>query len=538
MWRVLVGVGAVGLLAAGGIALASVHSNAPRGRGQEPRLSERRLLRIATSAAARAGDSHPAMIQHSEGTRHDANLVDSGEGVPGREWSYLIAARGHFVARNFEGVPGSAVPRGSVLTLVVSASSGEVTDDGLSDRYPDLARLGPVHTDLRRAPSHQRTGQSAAGLARGRWSALPRAPIAPRGGASVIWTGHQLIVWGGASASHGQALQANGAAYDPSAGRWRPLPAGPLSPRVGQTAVWTGTEMVVWGGYDRLAHRQFRVSADGAAYSPTTRRWRVLPPAPLSARADAIGIWTGGRVILLGGHPAVTSNTARGYRDGAAYDPVRHQWRHIAPPKSPRGHPLTWDTAVGARGRLLAWSQWATERQLSPNSSTSSGGVDLFTYTDRTGRWRLLPTKPSELPAVEEALWTGQEAIVRGSTYNCGPCSGPFVPEATELYTPRKNGWTRLPPDPLGGDHLVSAWTGAALFSFDAGGQYGPTRPGDATAYDPRAKRWRELPGAPFGCDPEQSPQWTGRQILMYCPRPPTGAGSRHDGLAFTIRAN
>jgi hypothetical protein len=36
-----------------------------------------------------------------------------------------------------------------VLTLVLDAATRHVTDSGLSNRYPDLAALGPVTTDLR-----------------------------------------------------------------------------------------------------------------------------------------------------------------------------------------------------------------------------------------------------------------------------------------------------------------------------------------------------------------------------------------------------
>lgn len=81
-----------------------------------------------------------------------------------------------------------------------------------------------------------------------------------------VWTGQSLVVWGGApvrSPAAGGAGQASGkpapnlpeygAAYDPSSDAWRPLPV--LGPPPGgspgrqlHTAVWTGAEMLVWGG--------------------------------------------------------------------------------------------------------------------------------------------------------------------------------------------------------------------------------------------------------------------------------------------------
>jgi hypothetical protein len=142
------------VVAAGLVAVAVlVGSSAiasPAGSQRRPHLSERRILGIAKTAAARAGDPRPTLIQHSEGSRHNANLVGgAGDGVNGRQRSYLIAERGHF-AYNDVNLGSGPEPHGSVLTLVVNASTGEITDDGLSNQYPDLARLGPVHTDLRR----------------------------------------------------------------------------------------------------------------------------------------------------------------------------------------------------------------------------------------------------------------------------------------------------------------------------------------------------------------------------------------------------
>lgn len=114
----------------------------------KPRLPEKRLLRIAEDAATRASEPHPRLIQHAAGTRFEAVRISSGDLVFEQNWSYLIAERGHF---SYTGVgPGNTTITGSVLTLVVDAANGQVTDSGLSKRYPHLRRLGHVTTDLRR----------------------------------------------------------------------------------------------------------------------------------------------------------------------------------------------------------------------------------------------------------------------------------------------------------------------------------------------------------------------------------------------------
>jgi hypothetical protein len=147
----------VGLLAvAGVVAISASASESPSASGGgKPHLTERQILRVALTAAANGADPKPILIQHSQGTREKANLVDSGDVVPGRQWSYLIAERGHFVFKDEPGPPGARAPTGSVLTLVVNARTSQITDSGLSNRYPDLAKLGEVTTDLRR---HHRGG--------------------------------------------------------------------------------------------------------------------------------------------------------------------------------------------------------------------------------------------------------------------------------------------------------------------------------------------------------------------------------------------
>jgi hypothetical protein len=114
-----------------------------------PQLTEQQVLRIALGAATASGDPRPTLIQHSAGTRYAANAISSGDRVPGSVWSYLVAERGQFVAESASRPAGVSAPRGSVITLVVNATTGRVSDSGISNQYPRLDKLGPVTTDLR-----------------------------------------------------------------------------------------------------------------------------------------------------------------------------------------------------------------------------------------------------------------------------------------------------------------------------------------------------------------------------------------------------
>jgi hypothetical protein len=120
--------------------------------GPPPHLSRRRILSIALGAARREGDADPTLVQDAEGSELLANLVVSRTLVFAWRWSYLITLRGrfHFTLPTPPGIPmgpGPVVRVFRVLTVVIDARTGRITSSGTSDRYPDLARLGPVSTD-------------------------------------------------------------------------------------------------------------------------------------------------------------------------------------------------------------------------------------------------------------------------------------------------------------------------------------------------------------------------------------------------------
>ena len=63
---------------------------------------------------------------------------------------------------------------------------------------------------------------------------------------TAVWTGSEMIVWGGLS---GADYLNTGGRYNPSTDNWTATsttnaPDG----RDVHTAVWTGSEMIVWGG--------------------------------------------------------------------------------------------------------------------------------------------------------------------------------------------------------------------------------------------------------------------------------------------------
>ncbi|MDX1387555.1 MAG: hypothetical protein R3344_00070, partial [Acidobacteriota bacterium] len=82
------------------------------------------------------------------------------------------------------------------------------------------------------------------------WRALPSSGPSARDSHTAVWTGAEMIVWGGA-VTQSEITTNNGGRYDPATDTWVPTSTVGAPPgRQRHVAVWTGTEMVVWGGFD------------------------------------------------------------------------------------------------------------------------------------------------------------------------------------------------------------------------------------------------------------------------------------------------
>ena len=154
------------------------------------------------------------------------------------------------------------------------------------------------------------------------WTALS-LPNAPSGrfAAEAVWAGDRLLVWGGEAAlpldDGAQLVYENGVAT-----RWDAISAtGAPSARSGHSIVWTGTEMIVWGGDSNDTKL-----GDGSRYNPTTDTWTPLSTdgAP-GARDSHSAVWTGVDMLIIGGRTA-NGATATGF----AYDPATDKWRPLS----------------------------------------------------------------------------------------------------------------------------------------------------------------------------------------------------------------
>ncbi len=149
-----------------------------------------------------------------------------------------------------------------------------------------------------------------------RWEARSPVPGA-RAAHSAVWTGRELILWGGGI--DGFFLNTGGR-YVAATDTWRPTAIeGAPAPRWLHAAVWTGREMIIWGG--RANFDGFNNDNDGALYNPETDTWRPMSPqgAP-SPRSQCAAVWTGREMIVWGGATDTGTDVPCGGLDGHGDD--------------------------------------------------------------------------------------------------------------------------------------------------------------------------------------------------------------------------
>ncbi len=323
----------------------------------------------------------------------------------------------------------------------------------------------------------------------GRWAVIPPAPIGRRSGAAVAWTGSRLLVWGGwAYDSSRAAGLRRGALFDPTTSTWTLTSAAPFAGRASPAFGWTGDRLLVWGGTGDGG-----ALADGAAYDPATDLWTKLPAGPLAADDTPVAAWTGRELVVITSGATGSSWTLTGTPAAAAFDPAAGTWRMLPAPPLPAG--LMDATWTGSELVVIAFRDGAAE-------SLAAAALD-----PRAGTWRAIVAPPYDGQWLGQPLtWTGTELIF-----------------GRVAWEPSADTWRTLAATDCSGT-IAGAWSGTLSFS--------PTQ-----AYDPVADRCRTLPArAIAGFGPEDgSMLWAGDRVLAW-PRSentPLGQTPPADGLVF-----
>lgn len=340
----------------------------------------------------------------------------------------------------------------------------------------------------------------------------------PRVGQSAVWTGTRMLVWGG-QLVRGAAYRADGAAYDAADGRWTPIPAAPLAPRSEHVAVWTGSRMLVWGGAVQGQNVAPTSFADGASYDPAAGRWTAIAASPLEPRALAAAVWTGSRMLVWGGVTVggtVSSQLANlralagggsskiddeggtAHADGAAYDPSSNTWSPLAAsPLAARSDPV----AVWTGRELLVWGGATT-------AETGAAFNDGAAYDPSSNTWRSIRPAPVSPGARYVGAWTGTRMLVWGGQH-----------AEAAAYDPATNRWVRLPRSPLSFiPQPTAVWTGRvmAVWGQQERDEQAGRRTAASAAFDPERGTWSPAVSVPGGPSDGQTAVWNGERMLVW----------------------
>ena len=285
------------------------------------------------------------------------------------------------------------------------------------------------------------------------WTAtsLTNAPSA-RYHHTAVWTGSEMIIWGGANSA---SFLNTGGRYNPSTDSWTvtSLTNAP-SARDYHTAVWTGSEMIVWGGSN---------DSTGGRYNPGTDSWAATSTTNAPAtRADHTAVWTGSEMIIWGGGESLNT--------GGRYNPGTDSWIATSLTNAPAGRDN--HTAVWTGSEMIVWGGFCC---YPPGMILNTGGR----YNPGTNSWTATSTSNAPARSQHTAVWTGGEMIVWGGA------DGPNPLNTGRRYDPSTDAWTATTTTnaPAGRENHTAVWTDSEMIVWGGVVDSGPPTTGGR--YDP-----------------------------------------------------
>jgi N-acetylneuraminic acid mutarotase len=304
---------------------------------------------------------------------------------------------------------------------------------------------------------------------------------------AAVWTGSEMIVWGGYDYGSRNGVNTGGK-YNPSTDSWTATSTtNAPSARHRQTAVWTGSEMIVWGG--------FGVSFlnTGGRYDPGTNTWTATSTtnAP-STREFHTAVWTGSEMLIWGGLNAVGDvNT------GGRYDPGTNTWTVTSTTNAPS--PREFHTAVWTGSGMIVWGGYP---------DTNTGGR----YRPSTDSWTATSTiNAPSARHLHTVVWTGSEMIVWGGF-------GVSFLNTGGRYDPGTNTWTATSTTNAPSTRILhtAVWSNSEMIVWGGGDGF-DLRLNTGRRYNPSTDSWTatSTTNAPSGRY-SHTAVWTGNEMIVW----------------------
>ena len=435
----------------------------------------------------------------SSGPRPQAYYRQYGGPLPVGIWSELKEEPDRFFSTRIdESLPGritvseASWPKESydawltsrLRDLNVELDAVEYTTQEL-DRMSAAVGLAPDAPELQEIPLSPEPDTECTNDT---WTPTSGGAPTARSRHTAVWTGQEMIVWGGAKGIN------TGGRYSLLLDRWTPtsLTDGPAG-RQNHTAVWTGAEMIVWGGGTSAMDT-------GGRYDPVTDSWRPVSTVNVpAARRQHTAVWTGTEMIVWGGADASLPNLITGGR----YDPSSDSWQPTRvdgiTPAARRQH-----TAVWTGAEMLIWGGFDGV------TSLTTGGR----YDPQTDSWRAIPVDASTPSSRYDhtAVWTGNEMIVWGGYNGSVLDSGAAFDPATEVWSPLPIS----PESPSPRTYHTAVWTGTEMIIW--GGSDGGTSIGTGSRYNPTSSQWQSTSTSSWSPSARyyHSAVWTGSVMIVW----------------------
>jgi len=282
---------------------------------------------------------------------------------------------------------------------------------------------------------------------------------------TAVWTGTEIVVWGGRAA---ESIYSNtGGRYNPSIDNWTSTTTiNAPSGRIWHTAIWTGSEMIVWGGLNNVVGDL----NTGGRYNPGADSWTATSTADApTGRFFHTAVWTGSAMVVWGGTDDISY-----FNTGGRYNPNTDSWTATSTSNAPSGRED--HAAVWTGSEMIVWGGYVYDGD---DNYLDTGGR----YNPVTNSW--IATANSNVPEgrdVPSGIWTGSKMIIWGGFGVNGYLN------TGGSYSPDTNSWTTVSitgaPSPRAGH--VAVWTGREMiiwggifqyydyYFLNTGGRYDP----------------------------------------------------------------
>jgi N-acetylneuraminic acid mutarotase len=280
---------------------------------------------------------------------------------------------------------------------------------------------------------------------------------------SAIWTGLNMIIWGGSN----NGININtGAQYNPDTDSWTEVTTNGISVKGRVSTVWTGDEMIIWGG---------ETYGEGGKFNPITNSWTLIQNrgnVP-EARFEHSTVWTGNEMVIWGGE----SRYGGDLNTGAKYDPITDNWESTSIINAPSKR--KYQSKIWTGTEMIIWG------------GQTVSGLYLNTgarYNPIVDSWIPTSVNPQEFGKFNHtAVWTGTEMIIWGGNFN-------NTSEGAK-YNPSTDSWIDMSTvnAPEGRSNHTAIWAGSEMIVWAGIKEFSPFYLNSGGMYNPDTNSWSEI---------------------------------------------